>query len=670
MPDDHSVTISSSSLTPDAIMHRSFRTVRKGFDPNEVRAFLEVVGRELRGLIDKERELLSALTDAERRAANPVLDDATLTAALGQEAARVLSAAHDAAKEVLTRAEEDASRLRSETEAETAQIRHEALGLLAEKREEAEMMVAELRSSAEQEAHDILETAREEAALLRAEAQRDAEALIAEAKESRVSILSDLSKRRQAIQLQIEQLRAARDSLIHSLDKSRQAFEESAMLLNTADETARQEANKVIREAKEAEEEGGKEESSPFIGANMEEGEPSMKDSPDPKIAATTPLPPPTGEPSMKDSPDPKRHLEDVFARLRSSVMSQAAKPRTTSKESVPEGSATVERLSASVIQFERHSAHEAESTSSASNRDENPSSTDLASELAGTTTKENGSVGTVGDVRHYESTVDDTSPAHEETEIDPTVATTTAVDEDRLELASQKDDGSGEDGSGEEALLRRNEALDVLVTGLVRKLKRILQDIQNELLDNLRVWAGQSSSSSTDLLVIGEQYLEQLHGAASAYLTEAANAGARFFGYKDAATTVELSSLCDELARAVADPLKDKLDELIADSGDQVTDESNLADQVSAIFRDWKGDRLDEIVTDHLITAFSMGSLSSVGQQAFVRWIVDDGASRCPDCDDNALAGALPIGESFPTGHAHPPAHAGCRCLLVLESS
>ncbi len=647
MPDDHSVTISSSSLTPDAIMHRSFRTVRKGFDPNEVRAFLEVVGRELRGLIDKERELLSALTDAERRAANPVLDDATLTAALGQEAARVLSAAHDAAKEVLTRAEEDASRLRSETEAETAQIRHEALGLLAEKREEAEMMVAELRSSAEQEAHDILETAREEAALLRAEAQRDAEALIAEAKESRVSILSDLSKRRQAIQLQIEQLRAARDSLIHSLDKSRQAFEESAMLLNTADETARQEANKVIREAKEAEEEGGKEESSPFIGANMEEG-----------------------EPSMKDSPDPKRHLEDVFARLRSSVMSQAAKPRTTSKESVPEGSATVERLSASVIQFERHSAHEAESTSSASNRDENPSSTDLASELAGTTTKENGSVGTVGDVRHYESTVDDTSPAHEETEIDPTVATTTAVDEDRLELASQKDDGSGEDGSGEEALLRRNEALDVLVTGLVRKLKRILQDIQNELLDNLRVWAGQSSSSSTDLLVIGEQYLEQLHGAASAYLTEAANAGARFFGYKDAATTVELSSLCDELARAVADPLKDKLDELIADSGDQVTDESNLADQVSAIFRDWKGDRLDEIVTDHLITAFSMGSLSSVGQQAFVRWIVDDGASRCPDCDDNALAGALPIGESFPTGHAHPPAHAGCRCLLVLESS
>ncbi len=664
------MTISSSSLTPDAIMHRSFRTVRKGFDPNEVRAFLEVVGRELRGLIDKERELLSALTDAERRAANPVLDDATLTAALGQEAARVLSAAHDAAKEVLTRAEEDASRLRSETEAETAQIRHEALGLLAEKREEAEMMVAELRSSAEQEAHDILETAREEAALLRAEAQRDAEALIAEAKESRVSILSDLSKRRQAIQLQIEQLRAARDSLIHSLDKSRQAFEESAMLLNTADETARQEANKVIREAKEAEEEGGKEESSPFIGANMEEGEPSMKDSPDPKIAATTPLPPPTGEPSMKDSPDPKRHLEDVFARLRSSVMSQAAKPRTTSKESVPEGSATVERLSASVIQFERHSAHEAESTSSASNRDENPSSTDLASELAGTTTKENGSVGTVGDVRHYESTVDDTSPAHEETEIDPTVATTTAVDEDRLELASQKDDGSGEDGSGEEALLRRNEALDVLVTGLVRKLKRILQDIQNELLDNLRVWAGQSSSSSTDLLVIGEQYLEQLHGAASAYLTEAANAGARFFGYKDAATTVELSSLCDELARAVADPLKDKLDELIADSGDQVTDESNLADQVSAIFRDWKGDRLDEIVTDHLITAFSMGSLSSVGQQAFVRWIVDDGASRCPDCDDNALAGALPIGESFPTGHAHPPAHAGCRCLLVLESS
>ena len=32
-----------------------------------------------------------------------------------------------------------------------------------------------------------------------------------------------------------------------------------------------------------------------------------------------------------------------------------------------------------------------------------------------------------------------------------------------------------------------------------------------------------------------------------------------------------------------------------------------------------------------------------------------------------NAEAGPRPCGEAFPTGHRHPPAHAGCRCLLEL---
>lgn len=48
------------------------------------------------------------------------------------------------------------------------------------------------------------------------------------------------------------------------------------------------------------------------------------------------------------------------------------------------------------------------------------------------------------------------------------------------------------------------------------------------------------------------------------------------------------------------------------------------------------------------------------------MRWIVEDTDGPCPDCDDDALAGELPKGEAFPTGQHHPPAHSGCRCLLV----
>ena len=52
------------------------------------------------------------------------------------------------------------------------------------------------------------------------------------------------------------------------------------------------------------------------------------------------------------------------------------------------------------------------------------------------------------------------------------------------------------------------------------------------------------------------------------------------------------------------------------------------------------------------------------------MRWVVDDVDGPCPDCDDDALAGLLPKGEEFPTGQTYPPAHSGCRCLLVPSTS
>ena len=47
------------------------------------------------------------------------------------------------------------------------------------------------------------------------------------------------------------------------------------------------------------------------------------------------------------------------------------------------------------------------------------------------------------------------------------------------------------------------------------------------------------------------------------------------------------------------------------------------------------------------------------------MRWVLTS-STGCSDCDDNALAGAVPIADGFPTGHAYPPAHSGCRCLVA----
>jgi hypothetical protein len=63
---------------------------------------------------------------------------------------------------------------------------------------------------------------------------------------------------------------------------------------------------------------------------------------------------------------------------------------------------------------------------------------------------------------------------------------------------------------------------------------------------------------------------------------------------------------------------------------------------------------------------AFGRGLYVALPEGASARWLVDDGGVPCPDCDDDALAGAVTKGEPFPTGPCHPPAHPGCRCLLV----
>ena len=81
------MTITSlSHLAPDEVARHTFASVRRGFDPTEVRDYLESVAAGLRALADREQELRDALAEAEERAANPVIDDAMLAAGLSAQA--------------------------------------------------------------------------------------------------------------------------------------------------------------------------------------------------------------------------------------------------------------------------------------------------------------------------------------------------------------------------------------------------------------------------------------------------------------------------------------------------------------------------------------------------------------------------------------------------------
>ncbi len=223
----------------------------------------------------------------------------------------------------------------------------------------------------------------------------------------------------------------------------------------------------------------------------------------------------------------------------------------------------------------------------------------------------------------------------------------------------------SGDDGPPEARhplAVQRDELIAPIVTGLSRRLKRSLQDSQNDVLDQLRangtIW-------SADLLPDGTEQVDSFATSALPFLEEAADAGASLVGNsKKRPSADSLLAIAHEMAEAVVAPLRRRL----ADSeGLEGAEESVVTEHVGSAFREWKGERIERLAGDHVIAALSLGTIAVAGKGG-IEWVAvaAPGETPCPDCEDNGLNGAQAAGVEFPTGHPHPPAHPGCRCLLA----
>jgi hypothetical protein len=124
-----------------------------------------------------------------------------------------------------------------------------------------------------------------------------------------------------------------------------------------------------------------------------------------------------------------------------------------------------------------------------------------------------------------------------------------------------------------------------------------------------------------------------------------------------------EVGPLADALARAIVEPFHRRVERAAAD----VDDADELDERLRALYREWKAQHVGPAAADALLSAYAAGTLRSAGDGS-VRWLIDPGQGPCPDAQDNALAGAVPAGDAFPTGDTCPQAHPGCRCLLVSD--
>ena len=621
MPEDRRLTISSSSrLHPDEVARRTFGTARRGFDPSEVRAYLEHVALEMAGAEQKEQELRDLLAETERRAQNPVLDEETLTTALGQETARVLRSAHEAAAELVGRAEADSNRMVTEAQEEAGKLQARVEQVASERAAQSEAAAAETRQRAKEQATTKVEAAHVEAETLLEQARVECRAMLSEAQELRARVLGDLTRRRRVLHSQIEQLRAGRDRLAETIGGVRQAVDRVTDDLFRAEDEARiaaEAAGRQVAEHPQAVEAGRDNEPVRVEGAHeapTAEQEPVVGESGGAEAAATEPEGTRGTAASELDeagtASGSEQSVEELFARLRAE---RSADVTLVVEESVPEDSAA--------------------------------SSQEASVPTAGVTA------------------IAEAAPARPERRPRSSHGSTSTAQT----VVERHDDGSEEPGSSEGVdepareplLVQRDDVLGPVAATLARRLKRALTDDQNDILDRLR--AGKSRVA--EVLAPEAEHIERYERAGREQLVEAARAGTTFGGGRSG-DAPSIDDIAADLATAIVFPLRRRLE---GDGAEvEIGDDAAAVEHVGAAFRDWKGERVERLAGDEATAAFSRGALEAAASGASLRWVFDDDGAECPDCDDNSLAGPVPRGEVFPTGHLHPPAHAGCRCLLA----
>ena len=191
-----------------------------------------------------------------------------------------------------------------------------------------------------------------------------------------------------------------------------------------------------------------------------------------------------------------------------------------------------------------------------------------------------------------------------------------------------------------------------------------MLADEQNEVLDALR---RKEPVGDIDALVSGEgEQAARYTDAITVELIAAVEAGAASVGGErevDVGPDGPLAAVRQQLADDVVATLRERLARSVSD-GEQVND--TIAKQARGIYREWKTQRIDEHLDDLFRLAYCHGAFHALEPGRAVAWVVDPAGPPSPDCEDNALAGAVTSGDAFPSGHLSPPMHPGCRCLLV----
>jgi len=663
--------------SPTELASADFRLARRGYDTAEVRRFLAGVGdwfaRQQRRIEDLQAEvsrlaweLDAARAELEqvkgRSAGEPAaataaeVDEELLLAKLGATAATMLDAARAAAAEVRDRARAEAEATLAEARARAEELERSLQQLLAEKAAAPSLAEEEAKrrlAAADQEVQARLEQARREAEVVARQAELEAMAARRAAEEERERILEGAEQRRRALRVELGRLVAAREIVLGSLRSARQAIEEAEAQLDSGGETP--------DEPFEGQTEVDRADPRAASSSTPIEPEPSDASGVDdigaPVLAGLFET---GGGPEAADAPGGMEAEQPVFDQ--GPVMDQGEGHEDPSALSLP-SLPMVEGLFARLRADRVRAAAEARALLSGQGTDGDSTET-VETEAPGADATESSalSAAVVLEPARAVGTELEDRPVIRRLEVPSTVASPEPLPGSSGAPAQPEEEVGEEENA--RLLAERARLVEEVEAVLLRRAKRALQDDQNEVLDHVRQRWGSEDGFE---LPPEEPEQHRMVVAAAPLLEEVLRRGAAFAGGSVAVDEVErqAAAVARRMAVALCVPLRRRVTDLLADAGSDV----EAAERTGVAYREWRGSRIASLVGDAVVEAFSRGVLAAAGEGGATAWVVDDDGRPCPDCEDNALAGDVSVGATFPTGQNCPPAHPGCRCLLVRRS-
>jgi DivIVA domain-containing protein len=652
----------AEEMGADEVARKQFSTAFRGFDQYEVRAFLAQVASTIATLREREKAFREKVAGLE--AASPAphrADEVDLEQALGAEMTKVLHAAREAASEIRVHAEESVARLLREATDEAASLRADAESILAKRTEEAEAQAAALIAAAEERGREM----------------------VGEAQSVRERMLKDLSRKRKVAAVQLEQLLAARQRLLDAYDVVRQNLDSVTDELNGAEEQAKLAAD-VAGFKRRAEEPADDVELSTPVSDAGPSHEPESTPEPEPSsptVVVIEDADAAAGDPTggsgapgddrrssslrlLRRKPEPVESIEDggsegeVHEGVRLLRPEATPAPRPVSlvrdePESAGEELGEPELPDAAVDDdldepdLPEDEVLDGEVLDGEGFGDDAPAAPveDLFARLRADRAAALEHAQTVLTEPEPEAAVEPESESEPEPEV--------AVDEPGADVGVPPE---SPEAAGDAVFEARDAALEPLERALTRALKRALADEQNEVLDTLR--RAKRTPSLEELMPSAERHAERFAAVSGEHLRAGVEVGAA--SHDGAAPDVD--ELAHQFGADITDDVRARVGRALDSTGN---DDEALVEAISATYREWKTSRSEPFARHHLAAAYALGAFSAL-EDGSLRWIVDVAEGGCPDCDDNALAGPTPKGERYPTGQAHPPAHMGCRCLVV----